>query len=226
MNDVIILKNAGIYQKKHLIINEINFSLGAGEFCYLIGKTGAGKSSLIKTLYGELPLSKGIGEVVGFDLRSLTRKSIPTLRRKLGIVFQDFNLFMDRSVYQNLSFVLKATDWKDKFAIEERIAEVLTDVGILHKINEMPHRLSGGEQQRLVIARALLNKPSLILADEATGNLDPYSSHEIMTLIRNLVVKNHTAILFATHDHRIIQKFPSRVFEISEGHLAEKIESN
>lgn len=222
MNDVIILKNAGVYQKKNLIIDEINFSLGAGEFCYLIGKTGAGKSSLIKTLYGELPLQKGMGEVVGFDLNSLHTKNIPALRRKLGIVFQDFNLFMDRSVYQNLSFVLKATDWKNKDEIEQRIKEVLAEVGIEHKINEMPHRLSGGEQQRLVIARALLNKPELILADEATGNLDPYSSDEIMSLIRNLVVKNHTAILFASHDHRIIQKFPSRVFEISAGQLVEK----
>ena len=196
-------------------------TIGQGEFAYIIGKTGAGKTSLLKTLYGALPLSKGKGTVVDFELQDLNNHSRPFLRRKLGIVFQDFALLTDRNVGDNLRFVLKATEWKDKKAIEERVESVLADVQLSDNINAMPFELSGGEQQRVVIARALLNDPKLILADEPTGNLDPETSDDILVLIRNLARERNTAVLCATHDYRIIQNFPARILRVQDGRITE-----
>lgn len=216
-NTVVSLKGAAIYQQNQLILNEVNFNLTKGEFTYLIGKTGSGKSSLLKTLYGALPLKEGKGFVAEYNLLNLNRKTIPLLRRKLGIVFQDLNLLEDRSVYENLLFVLKATAWKKKDEIELRINDVLQKVRMLDKKFKMPHELSGGERQRIVIARALLNKPQLIIADEPTGNLDPETSDEILLLIRQLAIEEDTAILFATHDYRILEKFPARIIRCQKG---------
>ena len=187
---------------------------------YLVGKTGSGKSSLLKTLYSELPLKEGKGEVAGYDLKKVKRKDIPYFRRKLGIVFQDFNLLSDRNVYQNLYFVLKSTGWTKKTEIESRINEVLNLVGMGSKGFKMVYELSGGEQQRLVIARAILNKPEVILADEPTGNLDPTVTDDIMLLLKNICDKG-TAILIATHDYRIINKFPGKIYRCEEGNVEE-----
>jgi cell division transport system ATP-binding protein len=214
---VISIQNVSIYQHKTLVLEQLNFDIHPGEFVYLIGKTGAGKSSLLKTLYGELPLMQGQISIAGIELLNLKRKEIPTLRRQLGIVFQDFQLLTDRSVHENLRFVLKATGWKNKDDIQKRIEEVLGLVGLPTKDFKMPHELSGGEQQRVVIARALLNKPAIILADEPTGNLDPDTSQDIMKLLINISKEQHTAILMATHDYMIIERFPARLLKCEGG---------
>ena len=218
---ILQLKDVALYQNNNLILSNINLAIGKGELVYLIGKTGSGKSSLIKLLYGDLPLTQGQGKVVGFNLKKLNEDKIPLLRRKLGVVFQDFKLLTDRSVYDNLAFVLKATGWTDKIAIKNRIKEVLTKVKMETKDFKFPHELSGGEQQRVAIARALLNNPELILADEPTGNLDPETSVEIMQVLKEINASGRT-ILMATHDYALILKFPSktlkcdgeRVFEV------------
>ncbi len=221
-NTLIKLKNAFVFQGKNLVLNGIDVKVRKGEFIYLIGKTGSGKSSLLKALYGDLPLQEGEGKIVGFDLRKLKVADVPYLRRKLGIVFQDFQLLMDRTVADNLIFALKATGWKDKVKIQERINDVLTQVGLRTKGYRFPHELSGGEQQRVTIARALLNNPSLILADEPTGNLDPETSDDIMQLILKLNRELHTAVLMATHNYSIIEKFPARVIRCIEGKIVEE----
>ena len=219
-NIVIELNDATVFQGNNLILSDVDIKIAKGEFWYLIGQTGSGKSSLLKTLYGEIALEKGTGKIADFDLRSLKPKDIPYLRRKLGIVFQDFQLLTDRSVYENLRFVLKATGWKSENDIKTRITEVLEQVGLATKDFKMPHELSGGEQQRVVIARALLNHPEIMLADEPTGNLDPKVSDDIMNLLIQ-ISKNGTAILMATHDYRIIQKYPGRILKCAQGLVGE-----
>jgi len=213
---IIRLKDAKIYQKDHLVLSRVSFELQSGDFIYLIGKTGTGKSSLLKTLYGDLLLQEGVGEVVGFDLTSLKEKEIPYLRRGIGVVFQDFQLLSDRSVNDNLSFVLRATGWDDKDKINNRVQEVLTQVNMGQKGYKMPHELSGGEQQRVSIARAILNEPELIIADEPTGNLDPETSREIMTLLKGIQEKGK-AVFMATHDYSLIHDFPSKMIRCAEG---------
>lgn len=213
---IIRLKDAKIYQKDHLVLSRVSFELQSGDFIYLIGKTGTGKSSLLKTLYGDLLLKEGLGEVVGFDLTSLKEKEIPHLRRGIGVVFQDFQLLSDRTVNDNLSFVLRATGWDDKDKINNRVKEVLTQVGMGQKGYKMPHELSGGEQQRVSIARAILNEPELIIADEPTGNLDPETSREIMALLKGIQDKGK-AIFMATHDYSLINDFPSKMIRCVEG---------
>ena len=213
---IIRLKDAKIYQKDHLVLSKVSFELQSGDFIYLIGKTGTGKSSLLKTLYGDLLLQEGVGEVVGFDLTCLKEKEIPYLRRGIGVVFQDFQLLSDRTVNDNLSFVLRATGWDDKDKINNRVQEVLTQVGMGQKGYKMPHELSGGEQQRVSIARAILNEPELIIADEPTGNLDPETSREIMTLLKGIQEKGK-AIFMATHDYSLINDFPSKMIRCAEG---------
>ena len=213
---IIRLKDAKIYQKDHLVLSKVSFELQSGDFIYLIGKTGTGKSSLLKTLYGDLLLQEGLGEVVGFDLTCLKEKEIPYLRRGIGVVFQDFQLLSDRTVNDNLSFVLRATGWDDKDKINNRVQEVLTQVGMGQKGYKMPHELSGGEQQRVSIARAILNEPELIIADEPTGNLDPETSREIMTLLKGIQEKGK-AIFMATHDYSLINDFPSKMIRCAEG---------
>jgi len=203
--------NAGIYQQHRKVLKEVNLKIAKGEFVYLIGKTGSGKSSLLKTIFGALPLKEGKINVVGYDLSGIDRKKIPFLRRKLGMVFQDFNLLDDRTIDANLRFVLNATDWKGEAKIRNRIREVLELVDLKTKGARMPHELSGGERQRVVIARALLNNPKLILADEPTGNLDPETADEILLLLRRLAQESDTAVLFATHDYRILENFPARI---------------
>ena len=221
-NTIVSLKNAAIYQGKTLILNDVNITITKGEFSYLIGKTGSGKSSLLKALYGALPLGVGEGSVCGVNLRQLNRRSIPSLRRKLGIVFQDFNLLDDRNVEENLLFVLKATGWTNKKQMQERIDTVLTSVGLPDSKSRMPHQLSGGEQQRIVIARALLNQPELIIADEPTGNLDPETSDDVLVLLRNLAINSNTAVLLATHDYRILQNFPARIIRCQNGRVLDE----
>ncbi len=218
---VISLQDVHIFQGQSLILESVNFEVQGGEFVYLIGKTGAGKSSLLKTLYGDLYLREGRGEVVGFDLKKLSWKTVPQLRRHLGIVFQDFRLLSDRNVYENLEFVLRATGWKDKQRIRERIEHLLGRVGLKNKGFKMPHEMSGGEQQRVDIARALLNKPSLILADEPTGNLDPETREEIMDLLLTICRDYKTAFIMATHDYSLIQKYPARVLRVGQGRVEE-----
>ena len=222
-NPVLALNTATIYQNKQRILEEVSIEVLAGEFVFLIGKTGTGKSSLIKTLYGDLPLKEGSGSVVGYDLAKMKEREIPFLRRKLGVVFQDFKLLPDRSVFDNLHFVLKATGWKDKSNINSRIEEVLTDVGMAAVAPKYPFELSGGEQQRVAIARALLNTPSLIIADEPTGNLDPQTSLEIMEVFRKLHQEGMT-ILMATHDYNMIVKFPGRILRCDEGSVYEVVQ--
>ncbi|WP_018674685.1 cell division ATP-binding protein FtsE [Riemerella columbina] len=216
-DSIITLKNAKIVQKNFTVLDEVNLDIKKGRFCYLIGKTGSGKSSLLKVLYGHLPLKEGRGKVAGFDLATLRTSDIPNLRRKLGIVFQDFQLLTDRNVEKNLEFVLKATGWSDKKRMDDRINEVLSSVGMKTKKHKMPHELSGGEQQRVAIARALLNKPELILADEPTGNLDPETSNDIMTLLKQVAQENHAAVVMATHDYHMIQNFPGEAIRCNEG---------
>ena len=221
MSKVITLANAQIYQQEKLILKNVWFDLEETEFAYLIGKTGSGKSSLLKTLYGELPLKEGEGHVSEYNLKRITKKEVPFLRRKIGIVFQDFQLLSDRTVIDNLAFVLGATGWKDKELIHKRALSCLQLVGIEQKATSFPHTLSGGEQQRVSIARALLNQPSLILADEPTGNLDPETSEEIMQLLIAVAKEENTAILMATHDLNMVEKFPGRIIKVEEGELIE-----
>ncbi|MBL0359052.1 MAG: ATP-binding cassette domain-containing protein [Chitinophagaceae bacterium] len=214
---IIDLKNVKIYQGNNLILSDVNISVDKGEFVYLVGKTGTGKSSLLKTLYGDLELNHGEGWVVGYNLRELDWKKVPYLRRNLGVVFQDFQLLTDRNVNDNLKFVLKATGWKDEKLMDEKIADVLDKVGLKTKGFKMPFELSGGEQQRVDIARALLNSPKLILADEPTGNLDPETSDEIMQLLIQIGRDYGTAIVMATHDYIVIKKFPGRTIKTESG---------
>jgi cell division transport system ATP-binding protein len=219
---VISLSNAGIYQGNQLVLNNVNLRVEEGELCYLIGRTGSGKSSLLKTLYAELPLLKGEGEVAGFSLNSLKWEEVPFLRRRLGIVFQDFILLHDRDIEANMLFVLEATGWTDLQKMKTRIEEVLSMVGLRYKGNKMPHELSGGEQQRVAVARALLNSPSVILADEPTGNLDPETSDEILLLLRQLAIDHQTAVIMATHDYMILEKFTARIIRCQGGQLIEE----
>lgn len=214
--NTISLKNASIYQHERCILKNVNFEIEEGEFVYLIGKTGSGKSSLLKTLYADLHAKEGDIMIAGYDLRKIRRRDIPMLRRKIGIVFQDFQLLYDRSVEDNLSFVLDATGWNDKTKISKRIDEVLQQVGLLHKRKVMPHQLSGGEQQRIAVARALLNDPNVILADEPTGNLDPETTNDVMDLLREISTKGKT-ILMATHNYNLILKYPSRIIKCEDG---------
>ena len=220
-NSIVYLQNANIYQGTARVLTNVNLDVDKGEFMYLIGKTGTGKSSLLKTLYGDLYLKEGDGSVAGFNLKDLTWQKIPLLRRNLGIVFQDFRLLTDRNVYDNLEFVLKATGWKEKNLMKEKIENVLTKVGLKSHIYKMPYEMSGGEQQRVDIARALLNNPKLLLADEPTGNLDPETTDEIMQLLFNICRDYQTAFIMATHDYNIIQKYPARVMKIEGGELKE-----
>jgi cell division transport system ATP-binding protein len=213
---IIEIKNASIFQGENLVLSDVNLTLNKGEFIYLIGRTGSGKSSLLKTLYGELPARDGIVRVAGYDLTQLRRKDIPYLRRKIGIVFQDFQLLFDRSVEKNLEFVLGATGWTDKAEISRRIDEVLAKVGLSDKRKSMPHQMSGGEQQGIAIARALLNDPDVIIADEPTGNLDPDTTLEVMKLLRR-ISENGTAVLMATHNYTLMQKYPSRIANCNNG---------
>lgn len=214
---IIEIRNANIYQGDNLVLEDVNLTVNKGEFVYLVGKTGTGKSSLLKTMYGELLLKEGQATVAGYDLRQLTWKTVPYLRRTLGVVFQDFQLLTDRNVNENLKFVLKATGWKDEQLINEKIADVLDKVYLKSKGFKMPFELSGGEQQRIDIARALLNSPKLILADEPTGNLDPETSDEIMQLLFHISRDFGTAIVMATHDYMVIQKFPARMVRTEKG---------
>jgi cell division transport system ATP-binding protein len=215
---IISLSNASIYQKNVLVLSDVSLSINKGEFVYLIGKTGAGKSSLLKTLYSELPLIEGEATVVGYDLKNLKRNEIPFLRRKIGIVFQDFQLLNDRTINDNLLFVMKATGWSDKDAMRHRMNEVLDKVGLITKGFKMPHQLSGGEQQRVSIARALINDPELLLADEPTGNLDPETSEGIMQLLFEISNADR-AVFMATHNHRMIEKYPSRMIKCENGKI-------
>lgn len=214
---ILELRNANIYQGESLILQDVNIIVNRGEFVYLVGKTGTGKSSLLKTLYGDLDLREGEGNVVGYDLQSLDWKKVPYLRRNLGVVFQEFQLLTDRNVNGNLKFVLKATGWKEDKLMDEKVADVLDKVGLKTKGFKMPFELSGGEQQRVDIARALLNSPKLILADEPTGNLDPETSDEIMQLLFHISRDYGTAIVMATHDYPVINKFPARTIKTEKG---------
>ena len=217
-NPVLSMAKATIFQGDNPVLTEVDFVVEQHEFIFLIGRTGSGKSSLLKTLYADLPLKVGSSEVVGYHLSKIKTKEIPYLRRKIGIIFQDFQLFTDRSVHENLSFVLKATGWTNPRLIKERINEVLIQVDMQDSLKKMPHQLSGGEQQRIVIARALLNNPSILLADEPTGNLDPDVADGIFKLFQE-INKNGTAILMATHNHELLRKFPYRVLKCEKGKL-------
>lgn len=220
---VLQLRNATIFQDNRTILSNVSLEVRQGEFIYIIGKTGSGKSSLMKTLYADLPLHEGQGNIVGFDLTKLREREIPFLRRKIGIIFQDFKLLPDRSIYDNMLFVLKATGWTDKSKMDEKIDEVLTKVDLQASSRKMPHQLSGGEQQRVAIARALLNDPELILADEPTGNLDPQTSVEIMELMRKINANGKT-IIMATHDYAIIMKYPSKTLKVEKATLFEVVQ--
>ncbi|MEQ8325237.1 MAG: ATP-binding cassette domain-containing protein [Vicingaceae bacterium] len=217
---IISLQGAGISQKNHLVLDNVNLVINRGEFVFLVGKNGSGKSSFLKTLYGELKLQNGEALVSDFTLHKIKRKKIPFLRRKIGIVFQDFQLLTDRSVHENLKFVLRATGWKDKNKIEERIDEVLDHVGLVNKKIKYPHELSGGEQQRVAIARSLLNEPEIILADEPTGNLDPETSDEIMKIFHRLSEEG-IAVIMASHDYVLMKKYGKRTLKFDEGRIEE-----
>jgi cell division transport system ATP-binding protein len=213
--NIIELRNVTIAQRDHVVLTDISLEIKSGEFVYLIGKVGTGKSSLIKTLNAELPVTEGEATIAGYDLVRIKTREIPMLRRKMGVVFQDFRLLPDRNVRENLAFVLRATDWKDNSDIEDRVLEVLDKVGMTHKIDSMPHQLSGGEQQRVVIARALLNNPEMILADEPTGNLDPQTSIELMQIFREINEQGKTVVM-ATHDYPMIRRFPARILTVED----------
>ncbi len=220
LDTIIKLEGVNVFQKKNLVLSNVSLSIDTGEFAYLIGRTGSGKSSLLKTLYGDLKIAQGTGSIAGFDLNTIPTKEIPFLRRKLGIVFQDFQLLTDRSVNDNLLFVLEATGWNDKNAIDKRIVDVLEKVGLMTKGFKMPHELSGGEQQRIAIARALLNDPHVILADEPTGNLDPETSEDIMNLLVD-ISKTGRAVLMATHNYSLFEKFPARIIKCENGMISD-----
>lgn len=220
---VLSLKNVTIYQENRVILSQVNLEVKEGEFLYIIGKTGTGKSSFMKTLYGDLPLTEGSGTIVGYDLVNLKEKDIPFLRRKIGIVFQDFQLLLDRSVNENMLFVLKATGWTDKQEMQNKIDDVLDRVGLKGIANKMPHQLSGGEQQRVAIARALLNDPELILADEPTGNLDPQTSAEVLGVLRK-INENGKTVIMATHDYALLMKFPSKTLKCEDNTIFEVVQ--
>jgi cell division transport system ATP-binding protein len=222
---ILKLEKASIFQRESLVLSEVNVDIKKGEFVYLIGKTGTGKSSFMKTLYGDLPLKDGEGSIVGFDLKKLKDAQIPHLRRKLGVVFQDFKLLNDRNVSENLLFVLKATGWKDKVKMNNRVDEVLTKVGMKTKNFKFPYQLSGGEQQRIAIARALLNDPELILADEPTGNLDPQTSVEVMEVLQQ-INQNGNTILMATHDYAMLLKYPSKTLKCDGQKIFEVVQKS
>ena len=222
-DNVVVFNKAKIVQRDQVIFEEVDLNMAHGEFVYLIGKTGSGKSSLLKTIYGELPLNSGTGQVAGYNLLGLKERSIPNLRRKLGIVFQDFQLLNDRNVFENLRFVLKATGWQDKSKINHRIQEVLTRVGMEEQGQKLPYQMSGGEQQRIAVARALLNDPELILADEPTGNLDPQTSMDVMNLLKELN-QNGRSILMATHDYALLLKYPSKTLKCEGGQVFEVVQ--
>jgi len=222
---IINLENASIVHNDNIVLTNVNLNVNKGEFIYLIGKVGSGKSSIIRTLNAELPLREGIGIIAGYDLKKIKKRQIPYLRRKLGIVFQDFQLLNDRNIYNNLLFVLKATGWKNKSEIAEQINEVLDKVGLTDKLYKMPHQLSGGEQQRIVIARALLNNPIIILADEPTGNLDPETSEGIMEILTN-ISNSGCAVLMASHNYPLIKKFPARTLKCENGKVSECEDNN
>lgn len=222
-NAVVSLQQATIYQENRVILSQVNLEVNPGDFLYIIGKSGTGKSSLMKTLYGDLPLTQGQGRVVDYDLAALKEKDIPFLRRKLGVVFQDFKLLPDRSIQENMLFVLKATGWTDKVAMQDKIDEVLTHVGMKGFAAKMPHQLSGGEQQRVAIARALLNDPEVILADEPTGNLDPQTSAEVLELLKK-INSNGKTIIMATHDYALLLKYPSKTLKCEDGALFEVVQ--
>lgn len=220
LDTIIEFKTASIFQDDNLVLADVNLKVNKGEFIYLIGKVGSGKTSLIKTITAELPLKKGEGTVAGFTLHKLRTSSIPYLRRKIGIVFQDFQLLTDRTVADNLTFILKATGWKNKKEMKQRIDDVLEKVGLKHKDFKMPHQLSGGEQQRVVIARALLNNPDIILADEPTGNLDPETSDEIMHILFDIAATGR-AVIMATHNYGLLKKFPSKTLKCEKTRIVE-----
>ena len=223
MSEIVVqIEHANIYQSGSLILQDVNLNVQKGEFVYLVGKTGTGKSSLLKTLYGELTLTEGVGNVVGFNLKEMDWKKLPFLRRNLGVVFQDFQLLSDRNVNENLSFVLKATGWQDEQLIQQKVDDVLHKVGLQNKGFKMTYEMSGGEQQRVDIARAMLNSPKLILADEPTGSLDPETSDEIMQLLFQIAKEDGTAIIMATHDYMVVNKFPARTLTTEGGRLVDK----
>ena len=217
---IVEYQNVAIERAERIVLQDVTFKLSKGEFCYLVGLVGSGKSSLMKSMYAEIPIEEGVASVLGYEIHRLKRKDIPFLRRKIGIVFQDFQLLQDRSVYANLKFVLEATGWKNNHEIKERIEEVLTKVGMVNKSYKMPHELSGGEQQRIVIARALLNNPELILADEPTGNLDPQTGYLIITLLHELAKSGHT-VLMATHNMQLVEEFPARILQCTNKGIIE-----
>jgi len=223
MSEIVVqIEHANIYQSGSLILQDVNLNVQKGEFVYLVGKTGTGKSSLLKTLYGELTLTEGVGNVVGFNLKEMDWKKLPFLRRNLGVVFQDFQLLSDRNVNENLSFVLKATGWQDEQLIQQKVDDVLNKVGLQNKGFKMTYEMSGGEQQRVDIARAMLNSPKMILADEPTGSLDPETSDEIMQILFQIAKEDGTAIIMATHDYMVVNKFPARTLSTEGGRLVEK----